>query len=657
MIRLRLFFLAFVLLLGFGSIFFRAFQLQVFPTDQVEKLARRQLTKKVEIAGRRGLVLDRNGRELAVSVDTMSVFANPHLIKDPVRTARVLAPILGLAEVSLRNRLNEASSRKFVWVHRQLSTTQLRALSAIDLKTLPGIGVLPESRREYPHGTLAAHVLGFTSVDGNGMEGIEKTFDEELRGGKERLEVKRDAVGRPVFGAGDQIRLGLQHGENIELTIDASLQHAAEKALKEAVDVHQAVGGSVIVLEPYTGEVLALANLPTFDPSEASSSSASERRNRALTDPIEPASVVKPFVVARAIKDKIVTPDTRIEAGNGFVKIGRKTISEADAKHRFASLTVADILRYSSNVGTVYLSQKMGWSRIEDTYRRLGFDKPVSIELPGASYPVFRKPRPEQLLEQATMSFGQGFAITPLHIATAYASIANGGWSVRPRVVRNVGGRAWDLSTQPERIFPESVAAKMRVLLERVVEEEGTGVAAKVESFPVAGKTGTAQRVDYSNGGYERGAYWSSFAGFLPARQPRFVIYVMVDRPSKGGYYGGAVAAPVFAKVARAALQFLPAAMDPAFAKGLALAKAAAGESAVAPPSVSKAHKKEAVKTPPVLARVPDLSGSALTRALRLLEEKGLGVEIEGEGARVVEQVPSAGSVLGPGEKVTLKLR
>lgn len=650
MIRLRLLCLAAALMLGFGAVFFRAFQLQVFPTEKVARLAQRQLSRRIEIVGRRGAILDRNGRELAVSTNSLSIFANPKLLDDIPKVTRALAPIAGLSESYLKNKLRDSSDKKFIWIARQLSARQMEMLQELDLKQLKGVGVLPEFRREYPQGTLAAHILGFSSVDGNGVEGIERRWDERLKGEKNLVELRRDALGRPLFTHSEQIRLDLNHGENVELTIDSNLQYTAERALKEAVEFNGALGGSAIVMEPKSGEILALANYPTFDPNAPALSSAAHRRNRALTDPIEPGSVVKPFVVARALQDKIVRPDSMISGGDGFIRIGRKTIGEAEKDHRYKVLSIADLIRVSSNVATVNLQKKMGWERVEDTYRRLGFGSSSGIGLPGDSRGIFPMTTPQQLLERATMSFGQGLGVTPLQMAVAYSTLANGGYRVRPKIVKGL-----ETNSRREKIFTESTTAKMRAILENVVEGEGTGILARVESFRVAGKTGTAQKVDYKNGGYESGAYWASFAGFVPSQNPRFVIYVLVDKPTLHSYFGGPVAAPVFAKIARTALQLVaPDEITPV-----------AAAPATIPASEPTPSKKKTASGPIVrkstasaaAGLAPDLVGMPLSQALKLLESRGLDMEITGEGDRIAEQLPMPGDRLDEKKTVHLRLR
>lgn len=654
MTRVRLAFLAGLLTLGFMAVLFRAFQLQILPSPQVERLAKRQLHSRIEIVGRRGILRDRNGRELAVSTNSVSLFANPKILKDPRRAARALGSVIGQPSEALLAKFREAAGRRFVWIARQLDNAQMARLQSVDLKSLPGIGMIREFRREYPLSPLASQVIGFTSVDGHGLEGLEKSLDSHLQGEHTTLVLRRDALGRPLFTESEQIQLDLNHGNAVELTLDSHLQFSAERALKEAVDEHGADSGIAIVMDPWTGELLAMANYPGFDVHAPGTAGLGLRRNRAITDPIEPGSVMKPFVVARALEDHIVKPETRLMTGGGSIRVGRKTIREAEASHRFESVSIVDLIRLSSNVGTVVLQQKMGFPRVEDTFRRLGFGALTGVELEGESRGIFRSPRAEQRLEQATISFGQGIAVTPLQVATAYATLANGGMRVRPTILKGTPPMA------PDRIFSEATALKMRGILEKVVEAEGTGTAAHVEGFRVAGKTGTSQRVDFENGGYERGAYWSSFAGFVPSDKPRFVIYVVVDRPKKNGYYGGVVAAPVFSKIARAALR-LGTGSEPPQAPLVAQVPPARGAAEPTPPSVAKVALKALASPTPhgpnPSTGVPDLVGLSVSKAMRSLQSAGLRMEVVGEGSRVASQLPASGSPTPVSKTVILRLR
>ncbi len=565
MARIRLTLLGVFFFIGFSVVLFRSAQLQLFPNKSLESISERQTNQSLEIVGRRGVITDRNGRELSVSVNSGSIFVNPKLVKKKKEVIRTLAKITGQSEKEVAFKYQESEQKKFFWFARQLNKSQMLQLNNSKFSKLEGVGLIPEFRREFPNKTLASHILGFVSVDGVGIEGIERQFDDELVGVNQKMTLTRDALGRPLFSQIEQIQLEQNQGSKIQLTLDTRLQHFSEKVLKETVDHHRAEGGTVVVMNPFNGEILALANYPTYDPNEAKKFPISMRRNRALTDPIEPGSVLKPFVVAKALEDKIVNPDTVIPTFNGKIKVKDRVISESDTKHAHESLSVKDVVRLSSNVGMVVLKDKMGFDRIDRIYKDLGFGDKTGVELSGESRGIYRKPEPKQLVEQATLAFGQGLAITPIQIASAYSVFANGGFRVQPHLVRNISQMGNDEQVEDlfesqavdlkSRILSDSTVNKMRAMLEKVVQEEGTGIAARVEGFTVAGKTGTSQKVDYTNGGYKSGAYWSLFSGFFPSQNPKFVIVVMVDEPKEKGYYGGVVAAPAFAKIAREAIR------------------------------------------------------------------------------------------------------
>jgi cell division protein FtsI (penicillin-binding protein 3) len=563
--RFRLTLLGVTFFVGFGIVLFRSAQLQLFPNKSLAKISEKQMNQNLEIVGRRGVVTDRNGRELSVSVNSRSIFVNPKLVKNKKLVIKTLARVLEISEKEATYKYEESSGKKFFWFARQLNKNQLNNLNSVQLSKLDGVGVIPEFRREYPNKSLASHVLGFVSIDGTGIEGVEKQFDDELMGMTQKTSLAKDALGRPLFSQVEQIQLEQNQGSRIELTLDSRIQHIAEKVLKDTVQHHKAEGGTVIVMNPFNGELLALANYPTFDPNSSKSFPVSMRRNRSITDPIEPGSVLKPFVVAKAIDDKVVSPETVLPTFGGFLKVKDKIIGESDAKHRFEKLSVKDVIRVSSNVGMVVLKDRMGFERVDEIYRQIGFGSKTGIELSGESRGIYKTPTKNQLVEQATLSFGQGLAVTPLQIASAYAVLANGGFRVQPHIVRKVSHSKQAEADQSffesesvdlkERILQTSTIEKMKAILEKVVQEEGTGIAAHVEGFKVAGKTGTSQRVDYENGGYEAGAYWSLFSGYLPSDNPRFVITVMIDRPTENGFYGGQVAAPAFARIAREAIR------------------------------------------------------------------------------------------------------
>jgi len=625
---------------------FRVFQLQLIPHENVETLARRQLKRNTEIVGRRGTVYDRNGRELAVSINSLSVYANPPMITNRRLVATTLAPVLGMSVEQIVKKLTDGSHRKFIWLARQLSAQQVAKIESVNLKNFTGVGVIPEYRREYPMGELAAHVLGFVSIDGWGLEGIEKRFDEKLRGSRETLYLERDARGRPMFTQMDQIRLDDQRGENVHLSIDARLQFAAEQALRKAVHRHEAESASAVVMDPRSGEVLAMANYPGFDPDQPGHAPMAFRRNRCITDPIEPGSVMKAFVVAKAIDEKVIGPDSWIDGGKGFIKIGRKTIGESDQKHRFAKIQAKDLIKFSSNVATVHLKNMMGFDQVVEVFQGVGFGALSRLNMPGESRGIFKIPGKKQLLEQATISFGQGMSATPIQLATAFATLANGGLRVTPTLIVGENSSVQEFP----RVFSEQTSRTMSKILSTVVQEDGTGIAARIEGFEVAGKTGTSQAVDFGKGGYQKGEYWSSFVGYFPATDARFVVYVMVNRPKKNGYYGGVVAAPVFADIARAAARtvgLLPKALVKSRKEPLQY-----------PEIVDESRRSLMAKNSMLKARVmPNLTGLSLSQAMRVLEQSQSSVEVIGRGTVVVQQIPNEGESFDESQRIYLKLR
>ncbi|MEO5667313.1 MAG: penicillin-binding transpeptidase domain-containing protein [Bdellovibrionota bacterium] len=651
MTRLRLMILFAGFSLCSALLIFRAFQLQIIPSKNVQRLAGRQLQKTVEIVGRRGAIRDRKGRELAVSVNTSSIYVNPQLIKNMRKVSTELAMILGVPTEKVYERLQKSRAKKFLWLERQLDHTQMARLKQVKMEDLEGVGILPEFRRDYPHASLAAHVLGYVSIDGKGLAGLEYTLNDELSGGKRSFVVQRDARSRPIFSQMDQIRLEDMRGTDLNLSLDLSLQGRVEKILQEAVQRHEADSALAIVMNPQTGEILSLANSPNFDLNHVNLSTPDQRRNRAVTDPFEPGSVVKAFVVAKALEDKVVTPATMISGGGGTIQIGKHTIHEADKKHRFDQVSVRDLIRFSSNVATVNLMRKMGFPRVADIYKKIGFGETTGLSLPAESRGIFRVPAANQLLEQATMSFGHGIATTPIQITAAYAILANGGYRVKPRLT--LVDKSEVAAVKGERIFSESTIKQVREILERVVEDEGTGTLAKINGYRAAGKTGTAVKIDPRNGGYMSGAYWSSFAGFFPSQNPEIVVYVMVDHPRKEGKYGGAVAAPLFADIVKSYMGVGAAPMPSMIAR-----RTTEGDKVDTKHQVTLGEDpmKQALST---LGKkiMPDLVGLSLTEALRVLEDESRPVEILRAGRVVEEQLPAAGQATATGDLVRLRLR
>lgn len=612
-----------------SSILFRAAQLQILPQTRLEKRAKKQHEKRIELVGRRGVIRDRNSVALAVSLNSKSIYANPHMIKNLVKTSQALGTILEISPSTLKNKLDLALKKnlKFVWIHRQLEEEQIHAFEKAFPKGIEGIGLLPESRRTYPLGEVARNILGTTSLDGAGIEGAELSFHSMLHGERATIRIPRDALGRPLHFQDILKDSDVSPGEELFLSLDSRLQYSTEKILQTALKEHNAKRATAIVMNPSTGELLTIASLPHQN-----------FKNFSISDPIEPGSVVKPLVVAQAIEKGIANKDTILSGGNGFIKVGNKMIGEADASHRHEKLTVAELIRTSSNVGTVNLAQKIGNSNLYSIYEQVGFTQKTGIELLGESKGLLRRPTPSQRLEWATISFGQGMALTPLQIIQGFSVFASDGYKVAPTILKKKTNENSHLA----KVFSAKTVQTMRDLLENVVEQEGTGKFAKVRGVKVAGKTGTAQKVDYENGGYKKGAYWSSFIGFLPSQNPQFLIYVLFDEPQGINNYGGTVAAPVFAKIAEAALRLEQMkSSQPTIEDNLKIAKA----------TRFPEEKKENLDT------VPDLIGMSLQDAMKTLEPFAVRLNIKGDGHKVENQEPAPGKPITRKESLTIQLR
>lgn len=549
--KYRVWTMVFVFVVASGLLVFRAFQLQILPHKNVENLAKRQLERSLSIVGRRGVITDRQGNELAVSVNSRSLYANPQRITNRELFVEELSFVLGWAPSKVRRLLYRGKDKSFVWLQRQLNSTQMMRLEQIDLAKVPGLGVLPEFSRVYPFASSAAHVLGFVSIDGKGLAGIESFMDSHLAGSQRTVRVSRDAKGRPIFNHIDQLRLDDTKGEDIRLSLDIKLQLRVEALLKNAVEHHDADRAWAAMMNPRTGEVLAMALYPNFNLNAFSTAPAEVRRMRIVTDPHEPGSTVKPFVVAQALEKDIVELSSMVSGGGGKIKIGQKTITEADKRHAFDELSVRDVVKYSSNVGTINLQKALGFEEVFEAYKKLGFLEKTGIELHGESRGLLKMPKPSQELERATLSYGHGMAVTPIQMLRAYASIANGGYLPKLTLIKQDEEPRFG---EQKRVFGEETVRQLTSALEAVVHEGGTGGAAELDDFRVAGKTGTAWRIRADGRGYEHGAYISSFAGFFPSENPDWVAIVSVENPKQNGSYATATAAPLFRKITEAYL-------------------------------------------------------------------------------------------------------
>ncbi len=644
-VKLLAFFFVGLLMAAFG----RAVFLQVFERDKLRGLAQDQYVRQIEIPARRGDIFDRRGTPFAQSVEVDSIWVDPSMLPDVRQASRALAKALKLDVEDLQAKLGRA--RRFVWVKRQVTPREVEAVKALGL---PGFGFTKEPKRFYPQKELGAHVVGMVGLDGHGLEGLELAFEDELSGQNSRLSGFRDAKGRKLMltGAPDTLE---RQGAAVTLTLDRHLQFVAERALSRAVDEAKGVAGMAVVLDPKTGELLAIANHPRFNPNTPEKELRASVRNRAALDSFEPGSTMKSFVVASALEQKAIKPEDTFYCENGSWRVGRHTIHDT---HQYGWLTPQRVLQVSSNICAAKIAQLLGRERLVKTYLDFGFGERTGLALPGEARGSLPFPKAEVSL--ATQSFGQGMTTTAVQLAAAWGALANGGTLMRPYLVSKVVDPDGvvlleNRPTQVRQVVSQTTAKKVVSMLESVVTKEGTAPKAAMEDYRVAGKTGTAQKADPVARGYSDKRL-ASFVGMVPAENPRVVILVIVDEP-KTDVYGGQVAAPAFKEIATAAMAHLavpPSREVPLPSTALPVAAAA--------PVVAKAVAARPVVEEVVLenvepgsVRVPDVVGQAGRDAVTKLLSAALEPQLLGSG-RVVSQTPAAGALVEKGARVTLEL-
>ncbi len=507
-----------------------------------------QYGRRIPVAAKRGTIYDRRGRALAISLDAASVFAHPELVQDPVATASRLAKVLAMPAPSIRANLQ--SNRPFVWIRRKVDQEQAEAVAKL---ALPGVGLVPEGKRYYPRKSLAAHVIGFVGLDDTGLEGVELAYDHLLTSGVRSLSGRVDALGRIMFREAE----ATSTGSDLFLTIDEAIQHVAERELEAAIRRSGAKSGTVVVVDPGTGEILALANNPSYNPNTYGSYPPAFRRNRALTDPYEPGSAFKLILAAAAIEEGLVGPEDLFYSEDGFIEMaGGVKIRD---REKYGRMTFRDVVAFSSNVGAVKVGMKVGKDLLYNYITTFGFGLPTGVDLPGENLGLIRRPHQWSQLSIGALSIGHEIAATPIQLITAVATVANDGYLMRPHVVKAVrdqNGRMQEIQPVPvRRVLSQETARTLASMLAEVVQR-GTGQAAALPGAVVAGKTGTAQKIDRNTGRYSRTKVVASFVGYVPAENPRLAILVLIDEPARFPW-GGSVAAPAFREIAREILSYL----------------------------------------------------------------------------------------------------
>lgn len=528
----------------------KSIYLQVFRQSWLSERAISQYQKSKLSYGKRGIIFDRNYGEMAVSIDVPSIAAYPQQIKQSRSTAKKLAKELQINRNKLYKKLN--SKNTFVWVKRQ---TTPKETSMVKQLNIGGIGFISEHSRFYPNRTLAAQVLGFSGVDGRGLEGLEFYYDKHLQGEIGKSKVIRDALGRGLEGK--RAVVPDYGGDNLILTIDRNIQYITEKALQEAVQTFSAKSGIAVVMAPETGGVLAIAHYPFFNPNDYRSYSKYIWRNRAITDPYEPGSTMKIFTAAAALRSRLASPNTIFFAENGKYGIGRYTIHDV---HPHGWLMLKEVVKFSSNIGAAKVGELIGSKTLYDTLVDFGFGKKTNIDCPGETAGRLSHFSKWSKIDAGTIAFGQGMSVSPIQLVTAVSVFANGGYLMKPYIVQAVTNKKGQIikrfpPQKMRRVISEETAEIIKTMMKSVLEEGGTGKNGVLFGYSAAGKTGTSQKVGRS-GTYERGKYISSFVGFAPVKKPAITVLVIVDEP-KGKYYGGTVAAPVFRKIAQETLIYL----------------------------------------------------------------------------------------------------
>ncbi len=527
---------------GIALLAVRAVELQVFKHDFLQQKGNARQIRVVEIPAHRGMILDRLGEPLAISTPVDSIWANPTRVSHQPEDIQALAQLLGTSEKSLLSMLDAHPGRRFVYLKRHMTPEQAQQIAALNIH---GIGVQREYRRYYPMGEIFGHVLGFTDIDDNGQEGIELAYNDWLTGKPGSKRVVKEGRGK-VINVVDLIKAA-HPGQDLRLSIDSRIQYLAYRELKAAVEANDAESGSVVVLDPRTGEVLAMVNQPFFNPNNRRQFQGRRYRNRAVKDLFEPGSTAKPFTISAALESGQFKPTTLIDTSPGRYKVSGYPIKDV---RNYGVIDLATVISKSSNVGASKVALKIPKETLWDVFQKVGFGQPTGSGFPGEAAGVLRDYSLWYPLDQATLAFGYGFSVTPLQLAEAYSVIASDGMHRPVSFLQQTGD-----DIEGERVLKPETCQAVRKMMQKVVQPQGTGFRAVVEGYRVAGKTGTVRKAQ--RGGYSTDRYVSVFAGMVPAETPRLVAVVVINEPKAGKYYGGEVAAPVFSRIMSEALRQL----------------------------------------------------------------------------------------------------
>ena len=612
----------------------RAFQLQVVSGETLGKLADRQHKKSLTLYPERRFIFDRNGQKLAATVMADSVYVDPSNVEDRRKVSSKLSSILGVKRQKVAKAVSSQSS--FRWVARQISPVRAERIRTLKLK---GVHLVQEPKRFYPHREMACHLLGFAGLDSSGLDGLESKYDKYLKAVPRKVVWGRDARGYKLYLNNDSGDMVDDSSCSLFLTIDSKIQYIVESQLRKAVEGTGAKGGTVIVMDPGTGEVLAMASEPRFNPNAFSKYPADVRRNRAVTDCFDPGSVFKPFVAAAALEEDLVTETDMFDCENGSYTVGNKVIHDAQ-NEKFQKLNLSEILKHSSNIGSVKIAERLGRERLYHYITMFGFGSKTDIDLPGESRGILSDPKGWSDVDFATIAFVQGVSVTAIQLVTAMSAIANDGVLMKPHVVRCMVDKKGRVVKEFEpvavrRVISPETSHRITSILTGVVEE-GTGENARIANLSVAGKTGTSQKFDFDLGRYSAKKVEASFVGFFPAEDPRMVILVMLDEPEIHRW-GGTAAAPVFKKVSEQILRCSNQSME--------LREVAAGEDNEVVKIIQASTATEIIyhDTEVDESVVPDFEGMSMREVLRISQSRGMEVKIAGSGWAVSQNpVPGA---------------
>ncbi|NLN60820.1 MAG: penicillin-binding protein [Deltaproteobacteria bacterium] len=643
-LKFRLCTVLFLFLILFIALISRAFQLQILNGNKLKLMAQRQHTKTLEMLPERGIIFDRNGEKLAASVLMDSICADPSKIKKPQAFAEQMAKLLDVDKAALLKRVR--GNKNFCWIARRVRPEQAKAVESLKNDAL---FIVKEPQRLYPNGELAGQILGFVGTESTGLEGLEVRYDRYLKGTPQKLVRGRDAKGKWLYPRIETAGVTEDTAYNLVLTLDSRIQYLVESQLKAAVREKGAKGGFAIAMNPRTGEILALANQPTFDPNSYSKALPGHAKNRAITDVFDPGSTFKPFLIAAALEEKVISEKDRVFCENGYYQVANRVFHEAQRK-RHASLNVREVVKYSSNIGCIKVSEQLGKEKFYQYIRDFGFGSKTGIDLTGEVSGLLRPVSNWTRVDTSAISFGQGISVTALQLVTALSAIANNGVLMKPYIVRALvdkrGRVVEEYSPTIVRnvISPGTARIMTSILTDVVQDEDGTGKNARIKHLSVAGKTGTSQKFDFSRGVYSSERVRTTFMGFFPAKNPQIAILVSLDEPQRDKW-GGVAAAPVFRNIGEQMLTcFQSYIKDPSLF---------APDEDTSPKS-SKVKLVSATRViPETIERaelidiedesiIPNFQGMSVREVLKKARERGIELKINGSGW-AVSQVPQAG--------------